>query len=65
MMLQLGLRYVHLISFPCPDTALLLFIITLFALEDAVDVRSSVVPRRKVEFGSVPLDLLSCSFDLH
>lgn len=24
MMLQLGIRYVHLISFPCPDTALLL-----------------------------------------
>jgi hypothetical protein len=38
-MLQLGLRYVHLISFPCPDTALLLFIITLFTLEDAVDLR--------------------------
>jgi hypothetical protein len=42
--------------------ALLLFVIALLDWE-AVGWRCSDISRRRVEFGSVPLDFLSCSFD--
>jgi hypothetical protein len=50
---------------PLSDTALLLFIITLFDLESSVGLRCSDNSRRRVKFGSVPLDFLFCSFDFH